>query len=613
MAFSPRPNDYYYLVARHSGKVLEIENASGASGARIVQADAADEKHQRFRFQAVGPRSFAIRPEHSDHAVDIYGAYLTNGANVIQSAWHGNSNQRFRLLDAGDGYFFIEAEHSGKCLDVQHVATAAGSPLVQHPHHYTDTAHHQQFRPVLATSEISMAKLPTFQRPLDYLREITLGGLGLIPKAGGAIKFITGALWPDDSLQMVWNQITVYIDKLVESKLLEERITALKLALEGAKKNLDEYNGLQPGAEKLGYMNSVIATLNTTDRAFFRKKDPERTATYLMTMGSLKIALLRERLLNYTTIAKTDTDPSAEAHLESLKSAVAEYTKAALEFRAALMARRLKFLSGVTRYDASKAQWFDFTVRDAADESEGRAASFYFWRVFPPFHSSEMHKAETKVLPAYQAHVTAMYGAQLDALFASARIWNAAIPGQPEPAKKTIRATVGPFGSGIGTAVDLTQDKPIEGVRVYYMNRRLRGIQAKHVSGWGPLVGRAEGTCHELVLKKGERIVSAYGQADGHLSAACFETSFGASLRTSTPYPDSRAWSADLSPEVNPTLARISASPGEEGVEGITLHWDYQVLGEYPTSVKGRAAKPASAGTAAKTVRKKATPPKAGG
>ena len=43
--------------------------------------------------------------------------------------------------------------------------------------------------------------------------------------------------------------------------------------------------------------------------------------------------------------------------------------------------------------------------------------------------------------------------------------------------------------------------------------------------------------------------------------------------------PDSRAWNGDLTPEVNPALARITASPGEEGVEGVSLHWDYEVVG----------------------------------
>ena len=67
----------------------------------------------------------------------------------------------------------------------------------------------------------------------------------------------------------------------------------------------------------------------------------------------------------------------------------------------------------------------------------------------------------------------------------------------------------------------------------------------------------------------------------------------GASLRNASPASHTRAWHADLAPEVNATLARIFASPGEEGVEGITLHWDYEVVGEYPAAVKGaQSARP---------------------
>jgi len=32
--------------------------------------------------------------------------------------------------------------------------------------------------------------------------------------------------------------------------------------------------------------------------------------------------------------------------------------------------------------------------------------------------------------------------------------------------------------------------------------------------------------------------------------------------------PDSRAWNGDLAPEINPTLARITASPGGGGGRG---------------------------------------------
>ncbi|HEV7775769.1 MAG TPA: RICIN domain-containing protein [Luteibacter sp.] len=600
MAFTPDPNSYYYLVARHSGKVLEIADASKASGAQLQQADASDQHHQQFKFDVAGWRLFTIRARHSGLVIDIHNASEADRANAIQFEWQSHSNQRFRLVDAGDGYYFIEAEHSGKCLDVYGAVKTPGAAVVQHVNFLTGDSHNQQFKPVLVTEDIGLPLLPTFKRPLDIMREVTMGAVGLIPTAGGAIKFITGTLWPDNSLQMVWDQITAYVDKLVETKISRERIIALKTALEGAKINLDEYNALNPGPEKAAFLNSVIATLNMADRNFFRKEEPEKTAAYLMTMGTLKLTLMRERAMNYAAIAKTAEDADSAAHLASLKTAVAEYTKAAQTFRTELLARRLKFLSGVSRSDAIRAGYIGFSVKDARDESEGREATMYSWHVHPPYDRNQLDTANEKMLPACKALVTAQYGAQLDAIFASSRIWSSFIPGSSEAGSKTVYAAVGPFGGGIAATVDLTDKQPITAVRIYNDNF-IRGVQAKSESGWGPLVGRAEGKCQELVLKKNERITSAYGQADIYFSSLCFETNFGASIRAFPRYTGTRAWSADLSPELNATLARISASPGEEGVEGITLHWEYAVLGEYPAAKLLRTAKTKDATTVKRT------------
>lgn len=78
MAFSPGPNDYYYLVARHSGKVLSVANASSASGARIQQAEPADEKHRHFKFDAVSTRLFVIRVKYSDLVVGRPSSVFTD-------------------------------------------------------------------------------------------------------------------------------------------------------------------------------------------------------------------------------------------------------------------------------------------------------------------------------------------------------------------------------------------------------------------------------------------------------------------------------------------------------------------------------------------------------
>jgi len=603
MAFKPDPNNYYYLVARHSGKVLEVNGESTSADAGIQQNMPTGKQNQHFKFDAAGDHLFAIRARQSSLVVDVYGATLDDGARIVQSGWHAGSNQRFRLIDAGNGYYFIQAEHSGKFLDVLGWSQEAGGAIVQHRTYFTGDTTNQHFRPVLATADISTSLLPQFKRPMELARDVTMGALGLIPEIGGAVKFVTGIFWPDSSLKMFWDQITSYVDRVVESKISHERIIKLQLSLEAARINLAAFNDLVPGAEKAAMMNSVIVSLNTEDRPFFRDVDPEKTVTYLMTMGTLKLTLLRERQRNYAAIAALAKDDNAAAHLKTLKEAVKEYTGAAQRFRADLLKRRLDNLSGVTRYDGSRGMFVDFGVKDPADEREQRAGTMYTWRVYPPFHAQQMRTAETKLLPACKVLVKAQYEAELDALLASSRIWNSYLPDSPAPPEKIVRVAIGPFGGNIFDAVDLSNGTDIKGVRIY-AERAVRGLQVKGAAGWGPLIGRAAGNKHEFELKVGERIVSVYGSTNPQLSAITFETSFGARISAGDSGAATHPWSADVPPELEAALMRITASPGEEGVEGITLHWDYKLFGEYPALARPRlTAKKRKAAAAKKTAR----------
>ncbi len=422
---------------------------------------------------------------------------------------------------------------------------------------------------------------------MELARDVAMGAIGLIPEIGGAVKFVTGIFWPDSSLKMFWDQITSYVDRVVESKISHERIVKLQLSLEAARINLAAFNDLVPGTEKAAMMNAVIVSLNTEDRPFFRDVDPEKTVTYLMTMGTLKLTLLRERQRNCAAIAALPRDDNAAAHLKTLKEAVKEYTGAAQRFRADLLKRRLDNLSGVTRYDGSRGMFVDFGVKDPADEREQRAGTMYNWRVYPPFHAQQMRTAETKLLPACKTLVKAQYEAELDALLASSRIWNSYLPDSPAPPEKIVRIAIGPFGGNIFDAVDLGNGTDIQGIRVY-AERAVRGLRVKGALGWGPLIGRAAGTKHEFELKTGERIVSVYGSTNPQLSAITFETSFGARISAGDSGAGTHPWSADVPPELEAALMRITASPGEEGVEGITLHWDYKVIGEYPALARPR-------------------------
>jgi hypothetical protein len=63
--------------------------------------------------------------------LDVDDASTADGAAVIQYTCGTGTNQHWRFQDAGDGYFQIIAQHSGRCLDVSGSSTANSARIVQ--------------------------------------------------------------------------------------------------------------------------------------------------------------------------------------------------------------------------------------------------------------------------------------------------------------------------------------------------------------------------------------------------------------------------------------------------------------------------------------------------
>ncbi len=85
------------VVARHSGKVLDVSAASSGNGAKIIQWDWTGSDHQRFALEPLGDGYHRIRAKHSGKVLDVSGASTANGAAVIQWDWTGSRHQRFRF------------------------------------------------------------------------------------------------------------------------------------------------------------------------------------------------------------------------------------------------------------------------------------------------------------------------------------------------------------------------------------------------------------------------------------------------------------------------------------------------------------------------------------
>jgi hypothetical protein len=121
----------FTVTARHSGKLLDVFNASTADDADIVQWAANGQTNQQWQFRDAGGGFFNVVSVNSGKCLDVFGAATADGARVVQWACHSGTNQQWRIQDLGTGYVQLVARHSNKCLDVLNAATADGARVTQ--------------------------------------------------------------------------------------------------------------------------------------------------------------------------------------------------------------------------------------------------------------------------------------------------------------------------------------------------------------------------------------------------------------------------------------------------------------------------------------------------
>jgi hypothetical protein len=72
------------VIARHSGKVIDVKDFSQDRGAPIIQWAKHQGPNQRFRLQPIGGGFYRIVAKHSGKVLDVFGASRDNGAAIIQ-------------------------------------------------------------------------------------------------------------------------------------------------------------------------------------------------------------------------------------------------------------------------------------------------------------------------------------------------------------------------------------------------------------------------------------------------------------------------------------------------------------------------------------------------
>jgi len=122
----------YRITARHSGKAMNVRQASTNDSARIDQYTYGGNAWQKWGFDDFGGGYLRIYSRHSGKCLDVAGASTADGAELIQYSCGGGTNQQFQMVTNGN-YFQLRARHSGKCVDVPSASTADSVILKQYP------------------------------------------------------------------------------------------------------------------------------------------------------------------------------------------------------------------------------------------------------------------------------------------------------------------------------------------------------------------------------------------------------------------------------------------------------------------------------------------------
>ncbi|MEV5713886.1 non-reducing end alpha-L-arabinofuranosidase family hydrolase [Amycolatopsis mediterranei] len=155
------PTAWYVLLNRNSGKALDVNGASTADGANLIQWTRSNATNQQFQFVDAGGGNYKLRARHSGKLADVLGASTADGAAVVQWTDNGGANQQFSLADSGSGYVRLVNRNSGKVADVQGASTADGAGVVQAS---SGTGNDQQWQLVQVDGGSSTCTLPSTYR-----------------------------------------------------------------------------------------------------------------------------------------------------------------------------------------------------------------------------------------------------------------------------------------------------------------------------------------------------------------------------------------------------------------------------------------------------------------
>lgn len=122
----------YRLLNRNSGLAVDVNQASTANAAPIIQWYPNGATNQQWQLAATGSY-YTLTNNNSHLLLDVNGASKASAAPIIQYQSNGATNQQWQLAQSAEGYYTLKNRNSGQLLDVNQASTTAGAALIQYP------------------------------------------------------------------------------------------------------------------------------------------------------------------------------------------------------------------------------------------------------------------------------------------------------------------------------------------------------------------------------------------------------------------------------------------------------------------------------------------------
>lgn len=422
------------------------------------------------------------------------------------------------------------------------------------------------------------------------LEKAVSGLAGATPYAGPAMSALIDIFWPVSASDPheYWNLIKQFIKDLIDEIISEEKAKALELRLQGIHNNLTDYQNTSFGVPQKGqWFTNVLSSIDDAEPFFFEQENPEKTLTYFVSMGTLKLVVLREQYLFYDKIYQVP-DPDRDKHLQTLQKTIKQYTDAAYTAKDNAIKWRLGLIeiNHGTRTDfglLGPSTTHIWTVKDkhVANKLDPHIDLELSWEWNTLTGGNGNAEAiANNVYSNHKSQVEAELGAKLDSFLSPAYQWCYLDPtstGTPHktPQKTPVDFNSGPFAGLRGDAFqDNSNDQPITKV-IIHAGSRVDGVEFFYGGISGGLHGGEGGQPNVLDLNDGENIVAAWGREGDSMDALYFKTNKDRVVGGGG--GGGRPWSAVPPEGTNAILRYISGIQGSRSLEGITLTWRYWV------------------------------------